>query len=126
MARILIIDDNSEFRFMLRALLEGAGHQVAEAGNGNEGIRCFHGDPCDLICCDLFMPEKEGLETIRELCHDFPTVKIVAMSGGGGTDGSVDMLPIARYFGAVEVLQKPFEPDTLLRILEGLLPRPQC
>jgi CheY-like chemotaxis protein len=119
MASILIIDDNDEFRYMLRTLLERAGHQTTEAHNGMEGMRVYRQFPTDVVCCDLFMPEKEGLETLRELRREFPTVKLIAMSGGG-LDGAVDMLPVARYFGANEALQKPFELEVLLGIIARL------
>jgi DNA-binding response OmpR family regulator len=123
MARILFIDDNDEFRFMMRVILTQAGYEVLEACEGEEGTRLFRQFPSEVICCDLFMPQKEGLETIQELRRNDPTVKIVAMSGGGFA-GTLDMLPVARFFGADAVLKKPFEPEVLVSIVEQLLRGP--
>ncbi len=118
MARILIIDDNAEFRFLLRLSLERAGHQVAEANNGAEGLRAIARQMPEVVCCDLFMPVKEGLETIRELRRDFPGVKVIAMSGGAGVGGAEELLQVAWHFGAAGVLQKPFEMEALLAVVD--------
>jgi CheY-like chemotaxis protein len=119
MARILIIDDNDELRAMLRKMLEKTGHEVEEARNGNEGIRCFRRSKPDLIFCDLLMPDKEGLETIRELCREDPTARIVAMTGGGGGRRQ-DYLQIAINFGAIRSIEKPFGLDEIRTVLSEL------
>ena len=83
MARILIIDDEEKFRKMLRQMLERAGHEVVEAPDGKEGVKLYREKLTDLIITDIFMPEKEGIQTIKELKRDFPEAKIIAISGGG-------------------------------------------
>jgi CheY-like chemotaxis protein len=107
MPRILLIDDDHDFRSMLRTALEHDGYTVEEAQNGYEGIRRYRAAPADLVITDILMPEQEGLETIRELRQEFPAVKIIAMSGGGRT-GNLNFLSLARRFGALLTLQKPF------------------
>jgi DNA-binding NarL/FixJ family response regulator len=67
--------------------------------------------PADLVITDLYMPNQEGLETIREFRTRFPEVAIIAMSG---KDAAVTMLSIAQKLGAVRVLQKPFLSDELI------------
>lgn len=123
MARILVIDDDNELRSILRAALEVAGHQVWEAADGAQGIRTFRQWPADIILCDVVMPVKEGLETIRELRHLFGDVKIVAMSGGA-YGGTMDFLPFAAKFGAVRILKKPFDMRALRDVLEEVLQGP--
>ena len=113
-ASILVIDDDSQIRAFVRGLLEAEGHEVREARNGAEGIKAHRQRPADLILCDIFMPEKEGLETIRELRGDFPQVRIVAMSGGSPRTDPVDFLPLAKAFGAAAVLDKPISPKALV------------
>jgi CheY-like chemotaxis protein len=81
MALILIIDDDNQFRAMLREMLERTGYEFLEASDGKEGLKLYRENPTDLI-----MPEKEGIETIIELRRDFPDVKIIAISGGGQID----------------------------------------
>lgn len=67
MARILIIDDETAVRRSLRVLLERAGYEVDEAGDGQAGLRLHAARPADVIITDLFMPDFDGIETILEL-----------------------------------------------------------
>jgi len=69
---------------------------------------------------DILMPEKEGIETIRDLKRDHPALKIIAISGGGQS-GSMDFLDMARALGADEALQKPFRRAQLVDIINRLL-----
>src|SRR5690349_994065 len=101
MARILIIDDETALRLWLRVVLEGAGHQVVDAPDGTAGLQALRRQPADLVLCDVFMPERDGLETIRALRREFPHVRVVAMSGGG-FDGRVQMLAVAARFGTAK------------------------
>jgi CheY-like chemotaxis protein len=107
MVRILIIDDDEDFRSMLRMALEQDSYAVEEARNGREGLQRYVIAPPDVVITDLLMPEREGLETIRALRQMNPQVKIIAISGGGRS-GRLNFLPLARMFGALRTLQKPF------------------
>ena len=113
MRKILIIDDNSAVRATMARILELAGYETVTAGDGNEGlIRMRQEDP-DLIITDIIMPEKEGIETIRQILIERPSAKIMAVSGGG-RHANMDFLDAARKLGAIDVLEKPFEPDDLV------------
>lgn len=80
------------------------------------------GEQFDLLFCDLFMPNREGLETIRELRRWFPGLKIVAMSGGGGGCRSrAELLHVARLMGADAALSKPFGRANLLAAINQAL-----
>ena len=105
--RILVIDDDEDFRSMLRTALEQDGYVVEEARNGREGLQRYVIAPADVVITDLLMPEREGLETIRALRQMNPQVKIIAISGGGRS-GRLNFLPLASMFGALRTLQKPF------------------
>ena len=120
MARILIIDDHTPTRHMLRQALERAGYEVVEATDGRAGIQLQHATLADVIITDILMPEQEGLETIRELRRDFPTTKIIAISGGGQL-GNYNFLTIAEHLGARRVLQKPFGLREMLDAVEEIL-----
>ena len=74
-ARILVIDDDEPVRVSLRRALGMAGYEVVEATNGDEGVRLHREEPFDLVITDILMPEKDGLEVIRELRRDFHAVK---------------------------------------------------
>lgn len=119
MKRILVIDDDSQTRQMLRQALERAGYSVVEARDGAEGLQYYQENPADLVITDILMPEKEGLETIRELREKFPSVKIIAISGGGRT-GKLDFLPVAKKLGALRTLYKPFPLQELLDAVRDL------
>ena len=67
MARILIIDDDRMVRDTLKVILTTAGHKVALAADGKDGLRCFAEFQPNLIITDILMPEKEGVETIQDL-----------------------------------------------------------
>jgi DNA-binding response OmpR family regulator len=111
MARILVIDDDPDTRAMLEQTLKSAGYEVILAADGREGVTQHCTSPADLVITDLYMPNQEGLETIREFRTRFPEVAIIAMSG---KDAAVTMLSIAQKLGAVRVLQKPFLSDELI------------
>ena len=117
---ILVIDDEQPVRAVLRQMLEKAGYRVEEAANGSAGIHLLRSHPIDLIINDLFMPEKEGIETMMEVRKDFPQVKIIAMSGGGRM-GRLDLLPMSESFGAQRTLAKPFERKELLEAIKAVL-----
>ena len=120
MAKILIIDDEEQVRLYLRSILEPEGHEVVEAPDGKVGLQLYREEPVDLIITDVFMPEKEGLETIRELRREYPEVKIIAISGGGRT-GNLDFLPLAKTFGALRTLAKPFDRQEMLDAVQEVL-----
>jgi CheY-like chemotaxis protein len=108
--RVLVIEDNSALRELVRLALEGAGHEVLTATHGQEGLAYLNGHAVDLVITDLFMPEMDGIEVIAALKRQFPGVKIVAMSGRPG----VDYLAVARELGAARILRKPFAMDELI------------
>ena len=74
--------------------------------------------PVHLVITDLYMPEKEGLETIMELHRDFPKVSIIAMLGKVGAD---NLLAATKRLGAAQTLKKPFQPHELLAAVEEVL-----
>jgi DNA-binding NtrC family response regulator len=124
MSRILIIDDDAGVRAYLQHGLSLGAYDVVVAPNGNEGIQRHRESPVDLVITDLFMPEKDGLETITELRRDSPSLPIIAISGGHATSGS--MLQAARLVGAANILEKPFDAGKLLCMIESALqPKPQ-
>jgi CheY-like chemotaxis protein len=120
MAKILVIDDDDTVRLSVRLALEDAEHEVDEAPNGAEGLDRLKIQVADLVVTDIFMPEKEGLETIDEIRRDYPQIKIIAISGGGRIDPQ-DYLEIARQLGADRVLFKPFDIQLLLDVVDELL-----
>ena len=120
MIRILLVDDDEQFRSMLSESLRRAGYEVTEARDGSEGIRLYRDHPTDLIITDLIMPEKEGLETIQEYRMDYPEAKIIAISGGS-RNASFDYLKMAKALGAQRVVAKPFPRQEILDAVTQVL-----
>ena len=118
MASILVIDDNEPVRGFLRAVLEAQGHTVTEAGQGRMAVQLLRHSSVDLVLTDIYMPDCDGLEVIMTLRRDFPSMKIVAMSGGSGER---NLLIVARQLGAHDVLEKPINVDRLLESVAGVL-----
>src|SRR5436190_24022515 len=114
---VLVVDDQEDLRVLLRDILEERGHHVFEAADGNEAVDWCAAVRFDLLIVDLIMPGREGIETIRELRQRQPELKILAMSGA--VEGTY--LRLAGKLGANDTLRKPFDADTLLRKIDGLL-----
>ena len=127
MPNILLIDDDDALRRMLRLTLSDMGHTVIEAVDGRAALRLHAAYPIDLVLTDIIMPEKEGLETIMEMCRTPGHAPIIAMSGGGRMS-AIDYLLLAQQFGARCVLEKPFSNSELAMAIEtalGSLPAKQ-
>lgn len=118
--KILIIDDEVHILLMLKKMLERAGYEVDIASNGSEGLDLFRRDQPDLVITDIIMPEKEGLETIREMKKEQSDLKILAMSGGGKISAD-NYLDTARIFGASGIIEKPFNQSRLISLVEELM-----
>jgi len=118
MAAILVIDDNSQMRLLMRRILAAAGHSVVEAVDGDQGVAKFREQPFEIVVSDILMPNKEGIETIKELRALAPTLWIVA-SSGGGAHGNMMFLDFAKALGADVALPKPFRADELVAAIEA-------
>ena len=120
MAKILVIDDDEGVRRSIGKVLVRAGHEVFEAPDGKVALTVLKDEPPDLVICDLFMPEMDGVEVLRELRRDYPDLPVVAISGGA-YQGKVQLLDVAKGLGAVAVLKKPFQLQELLGVVNDLL-----
>jgi CheY-like chemotaxis protein len=122
MSRILIIDDEPSVRTMLRRVLEQAGHIVLEASNGREGLALWRRERTDVVVTDLYMPQTDGIEVIREVRNSSTQQKIICMSGGAQPE-VFDWGAAALSLGADRVLVKPFDQQQLLSVIQDMLPR---
>lgn len=126
--RILVAEDEDALRNNLSRQLEKLGYEVRVASDGAQALReLSSGEPFDLVITDIFMPEVDGLQFIRSVRREHPSVKVIATSGGprevpaekGGI--AQDMLRIAELIGAASILKKPFELDALRERVEMVL-----
>lgn len=118
---ILVIEDHDSMAKIIETILVADNHTVVRAANGRTGMELYAARPFDLVITDILMPDQEGIETIRALVKLKPDVKIIAVSGSG-RDGGMDYLRMAEAFGAVSSLQKPFQPEDLLRLVRQTRP----
>jgi DNA-binding response OmpR family regulator len=119
MAQILLIDDDDQFRDMLRITLQRMGHDVVEAADGRIALRLGAQQNFDVAMVDMIMPDKEGMETITEMRKSKPDMRIIAMSGGGRMN-SRDILLLAAGIGANKTLAKPFSNEELADALRAV------
>ena len=114
MASILVVDDDEQMRGVIREALEQAGYAVEEARSGKEGVERYRATQADVVLMDILMPDQDGLETIVAFRREFPSSRIIAMTGGGDKIGTLNFLEVAKMLGACGVLQKPFQLQTLV------------
>ena len=115
---ILVVDDDRQIQYVLRRILEEHGYDVRVADDGNGALAAIKRRPADIVLLDILMPDKDGLETVLQLHHEFPKVTVVAMSGA-----TFDFLSTAEKFGAHYTISKPIHPDKLIALIEEIAAR---
>jgi CheY-like chemotaxis protein len=111
--RILVIDDDQLMCLALAKMLSAEGYIVTSAADGDEGLRLYRQNPFDVVITDMIMPDKEGIQIIRELRKLDPNIRIIAISGGG-RGGATDYLKWAKLMGAKRCLTKPITREDLM------------
>lgn len=120
MKKILVVDDELPMRSILNDLLSDD-YEVTLASNGQEAKELLGKIPFDLIITDLVMPEMNGIDLITAIQTISPSLKIIAMSGGGGIQGRFDYLPVAQLIGAEKIFRKPFELSKMRETVREML-----
>ena len=124
MPGVLIVEDDKELREMLKLSLLRRGITVLEAENGKDAITRFKPLLTDLVVTDLIMPEEDGLKVVIKLRELKPSIKIIAISGGGKV-GPGSYLNLAKALGADAIYSKPFSVNDLISKIEQLLDNEQ-
>ncbi|WP_305045125.1 sigma-54-dependent transcriptional regulator [Geoalkalibacter sp.] len=112
--RILVVDDESAMRHMLRLLLERAGYVVSEAEHGRQALEHLQNTPCDIALCDVRMPELGGLEFLDAVRGLGLPVTLIMMTAYGSVDQALECMKR----GAYDYLSKPFKPDEVVLTLK--------
>jgi two-component system chemotaxis response regulator CheY len=120
-ASILTVDDSASIRLTTRVALSNAGYTVTEAVDGVDGIAKLQSGQFDLIVTDLNMPNMDGLTMIRELrkipsCMGVPVIFLT-------TESDQELKQEAKSAGATGWLTKPFDPESLVKIVRKVLGR---
>jgi DNA-binding NtrC family response regulator len=123
MAVILVIDDDEDVRDFISMTLIRAGYEVETAADGDKGMAAVNNrleTPFDLVISDIFMPGKDGIEFLGSLRQLYPTLPVIAVTGGftGVKKPYADSMTA---MGAVQSLLKPFTPAQLLEAVSSAL-----
>ncbi|HEV2546559.1 MAG TPA: response regulator [Stellaceae bacterium] len=117
-ARLVVIEDSSEYLDYLATLTERAGYAVATFTAAAAALQYIEHNPVGLVVTDVFMPEMDGFEVLREIRGRFPKLPIVAISGGGL---SMPMcLKAMERLGARATFVKPVDADALIACIARL------
>jgi DNA-binding response OmpR family regulator len=125
MARILVIDDTANIRTLVEKFLVLDGHDVDTAENGAVGLKLARLHQYDLVITDVVMPEQDGLEVVMELKRSSPLVKIIVITGGGGTFDIPDLLKMTKMLKADRGLAKPLDYIKLQAVVREVLEQAQ-
>ena len=118
MARVLIVDDAAFMRLMLKKIVVVAGHEVVgEAGDGDTAVKMFKELSPDLTTLDITMPDRDGIDVLREILTINPRAKVVMCSALGQQAKVVESLKV----GACDFVVKPFEASTVQDALRSAL-----
>mgnify|MGYP001115135028 CR=1 FL=1 len=118
MAKILLVDDAEFMRMMLKNTLTQAGYtDLCEAGDGVQAIEVYNAEKPDLVFMDITMPNKDGLETLKELKASDPNATIVMCSAMG----QETMVMESIKSGARDFIVKPFKADRILSTVKKIL-----
>ena len=119
MARILLVDDESDLRITIGHMLRSLGHAVIEAA-GRADLDVLEGQRFDILLTDIVMPDSSGLDVIALIRNRQPNIKIIAMSGDAFVSG-VGPLEKILEFGADSFIRKPFKKKQLRTVIDACL-----
>jgi DNA-binding NtrC family response regulator len=120
MTEILLIDDMAGVRRAVVSMLSRAGHTVTAAENGGQGIELLRSRRFDLVITDMLMPDVDGADVLTQVGSLPNRPKVIAISGGGAGLSADSALRLAKI-KADAFLEKPFEAEALLAVVDKLL-----
>ena len=117
MAKILIVDDQRNMRTTLAMMLRGAGYEVDEAADGEQGSERGGTEAFDVVLTDLRMGTKDGIDVLRAIKDTQPMTEVIVMTAYGTIESAVE----AMRLGAFDYIQKPFtEQELLVKVQKAL------
>jgi CheY-like chemotaxis protein len=131
MANILVVDDEVEIGEVVRRVLERTGYTVTVTNNATAALDAAAREPPDVVITDVIMPKVHGVQLIMTLRERYPSIRVIAISGGGSFGplaykpdaiSTHAYLAAAREAGAEVILTKPFDLTDLLAAVRRLLP----
>lgn len=118
MARVLIVDDATFMRMMVKDILEKNGYEViGEANNGIKAVEIYKAENPDIVTMDITMPEMDGIEAVKQIKAFDPSAKIVMCSAMGQQSMVMDAIKA----GTKDFIVKPFQADRVLEAIKKVL-----
>lgn len=114
-ASVLVFDDEEVVRDVLRRLLTGAGYRVVTASSAQEGVARLGEAEFDLVLLDLMLPDRSGMDVLRELRETMPDQMVLMMTAYASVENAVE----AMQAGAHHYLTKPFKNDEVLALVRN-------
>jgi DNA-binding response OmpR family regulator len=108
--RVLLVDDEEEFATTLAERLELRGFQVSTANDGEEALRLVREVPPQVMVLDVKMPGLGGMEVLKQMRSDYPTIPVILLTGLGSTRDGIEGMQL----GAFDYLMKPIEIEALI------------
>lgn len=119
MAKVLIVDDDQAILDIVEIWLEGEGHSVQKALDGDAALEQSDAEDFDLMITDIIMPKTEGIQLIIKIRKKHENMRIIAISGGKNKEGNY--LDAAKKLGADSILSKPLEQTSFVNAVNDLL-----
>jgi two-component system nitrogen regulation response regulator NtrX len=107
---ILIVDDEPSILQSLSGLLADEGFEVTTAANGYEALKIIDAESPDLVLLDIWMPGIDGIETLKEIKKENPTIQVIIITGHGTIETAVN----ATKLGAYDLIEKPLSIDKVI------------
>lgn len=118
MTRLLVVDDDPDIRLLLRFELAAEGHDIVEAGNGEQALAALEAGSIDLVLLDMMMPVLDGWAVLRALDpRTAPPIVVITALASDGDRHVTELLEL----GAIDVIAKPFDPGWLVRLVDAVL-----
>jgi two-component system chemotaxis response regulator CheY len=118
MSRILVADDASFMRQMIREIVESEGYEVVgEAADGIEAVDLFKQLHPEIVTMDIVMPRRSGIDAVRGIVELDPGARVVMCSALG----QETLVTEALQAGARDFIVKPFKPDAVLATLKQVI-----
>jgi DNA-binding NtrC family response regulator len=113
---VLVIDDDPQILELIQIILEDEGHEVTTLSSGRQAVEVVAATHPDLVLLDIVMESRHGMEVLAELREAAPDVPVVLLSGA--VTQVSDMPEIARALGAQDFIEKPFDAQHLVEVVE--------
>lgn len=117
MPRVLVVDDAQFLRVRLTRMLKEHGYDILEAENGDRAVAQYEANAPDAVLLDITMPEKDGLEVLREIRGKHPDARVVMLTALGQQSIVLEAIKA----GARDFIVKPFEQERVLSALQKAL-----